>query len=316
MIIAKNISKSFGEKQAVHPISFEVDKGQNLALLGTSGSGKTTTLRMINRLVETETGSISINGKNSNTINQEVLRRNMGYVLQHNGLFPHYTVAQNIAIVPNLLGWKQQEIAYRASELMEQVQLSQSLLQQYPHALSGGEQQRVGLARALAANPDILLMDEPFGALDTVTRHIISHEFSKLEMLKNKTIVLVTHDVQEAFTLGDVIILMHNGSIMQQGTAAELLFKPANSFVQSFFEKNRLQLELQALRLPQILRFLEPADNADGNAVDAELNLWEILSQMDEHPGRAFYAHTQDGGKKLDQQRIFYVLEKFKTAMA
>lgn len=316
MIIAKNISKSFGGKQAVHPMSFKVDKGQNLALLGTSGSGKTTTLRMINRLVETETGSISINGKSSNTINPELLRRNMGYVLQHNGLFPHYTVAQNIGIVPGLLGWKPKAIAYRASELIEQVQLSQGLLQQYPHALSGGEQQRVGLARALAANPDILLMDEPFGALDTVTRHKISYEFSKLEMLKSKTIVLVTHDVQEAFTLGDVVILLHNGSIMQQGTPAELLFKPANDFVRSFFENNRLQLELQALQLHQILHFLEPADTTGGNAIGADLNLWEILSRMDEHPGKTLYIQTEAGEKKLDQQGIFLALDKFKTSMA
>ena len=180
------------------------------------------------------------------------MRRNIGYVLQNNGLFPHYTIAENIAIVPELLKWPKQKTAKRTSELLEQLHLPQNYLSLYPQQLSGGQQQRVGLARALAADPPLLLMDEPFGALDAVTRASITHEFGSLEVLKNKTIVLVTHDIREAFELGDKILLMDKGKIVQAGTPADLLFNPANDFVAKFFEGQRMQLELNAVLLKDI----------------------------------------------------------------
>ncbi len=176
----------------------------------------------------------------------ELLRRGIGYVLQNNGLFPHYTVAENIAIVPQLLKWDSKRIEKRIAELMEKLHLSSDQLKAYPNELSGGQQQRVGLARALVADPPVLLMDEPFGALDNITRSKIHAEFKALDELKRKTIIMVTHDVQEAFELGDRICLMDKGKIIQKGTPAELLFKPANDFVSSFLKEQRLAAGIQS----------------------------------------------------------------------
>ncbi|HXS56011.1 MAG TPA: ATP-binding cassette domain-containing protein [Hanamia sp.] len=257
MISLQNVVKLFGNTKAVNDISFEVDQSENVVLLGTSGCGKTTTLRMINRLTETTSGSIRIGGKNIQEVSPEELRRNIGYVLQHNGLFPHYTIAENIAIVPELLKWSRQKIAARIEELIEQLSLSKEYLSLYPRQLSGGQQQRVGLARALAADPPVLLMDEPFGALDAITRESITKEFLNLEVLKNKTIVMVTHDIREAFTLGDKILLMHNGKIVQAGKAVDFLFRPANKFVEDFFSAQRMQLELNAVILKDIWMYLD-----------------------------------------------------------
>ena len=279
MIVVDRVVKFFGNTKAVDNISFEVEEGENVVLLGTSGCGKTTTLRMINRLTEATSGNISVAGKNIKDVLPEELRRNIGYVLQNNGLFPHYTIAENIAIVPELLKWPKQKIAKRTSELLEQLHLPQSYLSLYPQQLSGGQQQRVGLARALAADPPVLLMDEPFGALDAVTRASITSEFSRLEVLKNKTIVLVTHDIREAFELGDKILLMDKGKIVQEGTPADLLFNPANNFVTKFFEDQRMQLELNAVLLKDIWPHLETKNNHENNvdAIDQDKSIWEAL---------------------------------------
>ena len=278
MITVDRVVKLFGNTKAVDNISFEVKDGENVVLLGTSGCGKTTTLRMINRLTEATSGNISVGGKNIKDILPEELRRNIGYVLQNNGLFPHYTIAENIAIVPELLKWPKQKTAGRTLELLEQLHLSQSYLSMYPQQLSGGQQQRVGLARALAADPPVLLMDEPFGALDAVTRASITREFSRLEVLKNKTIVLVTHDIREAFQLGDTILLMDKGKVVQEGTPADLLFNPASYFVTGFFEGQRMQLELNAVLLKDIWPYLETNnDDNNVNAVDMDKSIWEAL---------------------------------------
>src|ERR1700743_134421 len=249
MITVEKLSKHFGEVQAVDGISFEVIEHENLILLGTSGCGKTTTLKMINRLIEPSSGTIMIDGKNILDQSPEELRRGIGYVLQNNGLFPHYTIAENIAIVPQLLKWDSKRIQKRVAELIEKLHLSTDQLKAYPNELSGGQQQRVGLARALVADPPVLLMDEPFGALDNVTRSKIHAEFKALDELKRKTIIMVTHDVQEAFELGDRICLMDKGKIIQSGTPAELLFHPKNAFVKNFLKEQRLQLEFKALQL-------------------------------------------------------------------
>src|ERR1700759_2333516 len=249
MIKVDHISKSFGKVKAVDGVSFEVEDGENLILLGTSGCGKTTTLKMINRLIEPTGGEIYIAGKNIKEQQPEELRRGIGYVLQNNGLFPHYTVAENIAVVPQLLGWDKKQIEHRTHELLEKLHLDKSHLRAYPKELSGGQQQRVGLARALVADPPVLLMDEPFGALDNVTRSKIHAEFKALDELKRKTIVMVTHDVQEAFELGDRICLMDKGKIVQCGTPADLLFKPADSFVRDFLKEQKLLLEFKSVRL-------------------------------------------------------------------
>ncbi len=278
MITVKDVVKKFGNTIAVDEVSFEVNEGENVVLLGTSGCGKTTTLRMINRLTEISSGEIKVGGKNICEIPPEKLRRNIGYVLQNNGLFPHYSIAENIGIVPHILKWPEEKIAKRISELLEQLHLPQDTISLYPQQLSGGQQQRVGLARALAADPPVLLMDEPFGALDAITRNNITKEFSSLEVLKNKTIVLVTHDIQEAFELGDRILLMDNGKIVQQGKSIELLFRPKNQFVSDFFAAQKMQLELHSVYLKDIFNHLENG-NYENNAplIDENKSLWEAI---------------------------------------
>ena len=278
MIKVEDLSKSFGKIKAVDHISFQVKERENLILLGTSGCGKTTTLKMLNRLIEPTSGKIFINGENILMQPPEILRRGIGYVLQNNGLFPHYTVAENIAIVPQLLKWDKKRIESRVNELLEKLHLDTSYLNAYPNELSGGQQQRVGLARALVADPPVLLMDEPFGALDNVTRSKIHAEFKALDELKRKTIIMVTHDVQEAFELGDRICLMDKGRIIQNGTPAELLFNPVNSFVKDFLKEQRLQLEFKALHLIDIWDWLPTSKKRETKLnLMSDTGLWESL---------------------------------------
>ena len=247
MIEVKNITKTFDGFTAVDNVSFTISAGENLVLLGRSGSGKTTLLKMINRLIEPGSGEIYIDGSNICSRQPEELRRKIGYVFQNTGLFPHYTIAENIAIVPRLLGWGKEKIHGRTLELMKKLHLPAEYLSSYPHQLSGGQQQRVGLARALAADPPILLMDEPFGALDPITRVSLQKDFKELDELKSKTIILVTHDVQEAFELADRICLMEKGRIVQAGKPEELLFHPADEYVKDFFDDQRFLLEVKMI---------------------------------------------------------------------
>ncbi|MEO6522459.1 MAG: ABC transporter ATP-binding protein [Mucilaginibacter sp.] len=279
MIAVKNLSKHFGQVKAVDDISFDIADGETLILLGTSGCGKTTTLKMINRLIEPTKGDISVNGKSIHEQSPEALRRGIGYVLQNNGLFPHYTVAENMAIVPQLLKWDKQKIEQRTDELIQKLHLVEEQLSVYPDQLSGGQQQRVGLARALMADPPVLLMDEPFGALDPVTRFKIRREFKQLDELKRKTIIMVTHDVQEAFEMGDRICLMDKGRIIQTGTPAELLFKPANNFVIEFLKEQRLQLEFKAVTLMDLWDTL-PENLSQAESIDSSQTVWEALELL------------------------------------
>jgi osmoprotectant transport system ATP-binding protein len=265
MIKVENLSKKFDGKFAVERINFEVAAGETMVLLGTSGCGKTTTLRMINRLIEPDAGEVYIDQKNVSGQQPELLRRHIGYVLQNHGLFPHYTVLENMSVVPKLLKWDKEKIRDRSMELLDKLKLDSALGKQYPSALSGGQQQRVGLARALMADPPILLMDEPFGALDNITRTDIRREFTELDELVKKTIILVTHDIQEAFEMGDKICLMDKGKVMQYGTPEELLFKPQSTFVASFLKEHKLLLELKSLKM-------------------GEHTAWELLEQLE--PGK------------------------------
>jgi osmoprotectant transport system ATP-binding protein len=280
MIAVENLSKSFGQTLAIDDISFDVKEGENLVILGTSGCGKTTTLRMINRLEEPDSGKISIHGESIYDQPAENLRRNIGYVLQHNALFPHYTVAENIAIVPRLLKWDKQKIKSRTEELLEKLKLSPSAhMHAYPHQLSGGQQQRVNVARALAADPPVLLMDEPFGALDPVTRSNIVKEFSELDELKKKTIIMVTHDVQEAFELGNRICIMDKGKIMQIGTPPEVLFHPSNTYVQQFLEKQQMGLAFKLVTLKDIWHLIPDIDKKEFNlpGISSSSSIWEVM---------------------------------------
>jgi osmoprotectant transport system ATP-binding protein len=283
MIQVRQVSRRFGNDIAVSDISFTVQERDTLVILGSSGSGKTTTLKMLNRLIEPDSGEICINGRNILHQPLEELRRNMGYVIQQTGLFPHYTVEENISIVPRLLKWPTGKVKERTRHLLETLGLPvKEFAARYPHELSGGQQQRVGLARALAANPPILLMDEPFGALDPVIRHNIRQEFLNLEELKDKTTILVTHDVTEAVLLASQICLMHQGVIQQMGTARELLLQPANSFVKAFFDQNRFQLERMVFSLADIWPYLHFVESEGGNVpiFDSKQSIWQVLNQI------------------------------------
>ena len=267
IIRASRLSKRFGGHSVVQDVSFELAAGETLVLLGPSGCGKTTLLKMLNRLIEPDSGTVEINGHNILSQRPEILRRGIGYVIQQVGLLPHYTVAENVAVVPRLLGHAPAAIAARTTALLTRLHLPPARYAgQYPHQLSGGQQQRVGLARALAADPPIILLDEPFGALDPLTRASIRREFRELEELRSKTMVLVTHDVTEAFELADRILLLDAGQVQQLGTPRELLFQPTNDFVRRFFAAERLALQLRTLTLGDI--FQDNERHQDPGATD------------------------------------------------
>ncbi len=236
MIEITDLTKQFAGHTAVDGVSLHVGQGETLVLLGTSGCGKTTTLKMINRLIEPTSGSIRVDGIDVRQQFGPEFRRRIGYVIQDGGLFPHYTVAEAIATVPKLLGWEADAILERTRELMAKLQLPETILSRYPGELSGGQRQRIGLARALAAKPPVVLMDEPFGALDPFTRRHVRRELFGLNELRETTVVLVTHDVNEALELADRIALMDKGRIIQIGPPDDLLNQPATDFVREFLD--------------------------------------------------------------------------------
>ena len=234
MIELFEVTKRFGAETAVDGISLRVERGELCALVGTSGCGKSTTLRMINRLIEHDGGEIHLDGRPVREFDEQALRRRIGYAIQSTGLFPHWTVARNIGLVPRLLKWPATRVRARVEELMALLGLPlEQFADKYPHQLSGGQAQRVGVARALAADPDILLMDEPFGALDPITRESLQAELRRLQARLNKTILFVTHDMDEALALADRLVVMRAGRIVQQGTPLSLLRDPADDFVAS-----------------------------------------------------------------------------------
>lgn len=235
MIRFQTVSKDYHGKAAVKDLSFVAQKGRITCLIGPSGCGKTTTLKMINRLVEPSSGRILFNGKEHEALDVLQLRRSIGYVIQQVGLFPHMTVQENVCLLESVKKTDRQWRNERCREVLELVGLSpEKFCRRYPHQLSGGQQQRVGIARALMSDPPILLMDEPFGALDPILRSQMHDELIRLNQTLHKTIILVTHDLHEAFKLGDLIILMREGRDIQQGTRQDFLQKPQSGFVQEF----------------------------------------------------------------------------------
>jgi len=246
MIEFRSVTKVFPNGvRAVDELTLTVGEGETLVLLGTSGSGKTTTMKMVNRLIEPTRGSICIDGLDVMEQDPISLRRSIGYAIQHIGLFPHMSVAENIAVVPRLLQWDRERVDKRIDELVSMVGLNPKRFRmRYPNELSGGQRQRIGVARALAADPPIVLMDEPFGALDPITRDQLQNEFLELESEIQKTIIFVTHDVFEAVKMGDRIALLDQGKLQQLATPAELVESPANEFVEEFLGQHRFQLAL------------------------------------------------------------------------
>jgi osmoprotectant transport system ATP-binding protein len=277
MIEISEVSKSFNGWQAVSELSLTIKDGEFVVLIGTSGSGKSTMLKLLNRLLEPDSGSIRLNGKPIVEHSPEQLRRRIGYAIQSVGLFPHWTVEQNISAVPVLLKWPKAKIHERVSELLELLHLPpEKFRRRYPDQLSGGQQQRVGVARALAADPDVLLMDEPFGALDPVTRASLQQELANIHKLSGKTIVLVTHDIDEALALGERIVLMDHGRIVQQGTPREFLLSPENEFVRGFVGQSDVGIRL--LGLDKIAGRVRNEAAIPGEPISSSSTLREALS--------------------------------------
>lgn len=254
MIKVENITKRFKNRMVLKSISFQIEKGEFVSIIGPSGCGKTTLLKMINRLIKPTSGKIYINGENIYDKDPITLRRNMGYVIQQNGLFPHMTIKDNIEIIPKLEKKKSEEIYKRTIELMNMVDLNpDEYLNRYPSELSGGEQQRIGVARAFANDTDIVLMDEPFSALDPITRTDLQNELLNLQSKLNKTIVFVTHDMDEALKLSNKICLMKDGEIIQFDEPEKILKEPENEYVESFVGKNRIWDNPEYIRAQDIM---------------------------------------------------------------
>jgi osmoprotectant transport system ATP-binding protein len=249
MIQVEGLSRRFGSTQAVAEVSFTVQPGELMALVGDSGSGKTTTLKMINRLIEPSSGRVFLDGHDASAIEPHLLRRSIGYVFQRIGLFPHLTVAENMAVPLRLGGWTPDRIRPRVEELLRLVELDPQLATRYPKALSGGQQQRVGVARALAAAPRVMLLDEPFGALDPLTRDRLQQSFDELRRRLALTAVFVTHDVAEAILLADRVGVMRRGRLVQLGTPAQLARHPADDEVARLLDTPKRQ----ALRVAESL---------------------------------------------------------------
>ncbi len=254
MIELRRLTKRYGDAEVVRSLSLTVAKGELLVLLGGSGSGKTTTLKMINRLIEPTSGEVVIDGTRTDSIEGHVLRRKIGYVFQKIGLFPHMTVEENVATPLVLAGWTKGQIEARVAEMLAMVDLDQALARRFPRELSGGQAQRVGFARALAAEPNVMLLDEPFGALDPVTRDKLQQSFLAIRRRLELTAIFVTHDMVEALLIADRIAVMKDGDLVQIGTSRELRGAPASEYVEQLFEMPRRQArivgELEGGRVP------------------------------------------------------------------
>ncbi|MGO8949862.1 MAG: ABC transporter ATP-binding protein [Ktedonobacterales bacterium] len=289
-----NVTKIYPDSKtaAVNQVSFGVEEGNICMLLGTSGSGKTTLLRMVNRLIDPTSGEVQIDGIPTTSQNPITLRRSMGYVIQQVGLFPHLSIEDNVRIVPSILGKPAAETKGRVDELLHLVGLDPAeYRKRYPRQLSGGQQQRVGLARALAADPAVLLMDEPFGALDAITRERLQEELLRIQRGVRKTILFVTHDVEEAFKLGDQIVVMSDGRLIQQGTPVELLARPADEFVAKLVGAESVLRQLQYL---PVTLAQEPATEAACERIPADATLLQALLRLIQTGAQALAVDDHD----------------------
>jgi len=278
MIEIESVSKIYDGNTVVDNVSLTIEPRTITVIVGTSGSGKTTLLRMVNRLVEADAGTIRLDGENNRTIPGYELRRRIGYAIQGHGLFPHRTVAENIATVPRLVGWDRSRIDQKVRELLSLFQLDPDHFgQRYPHELSGGEQQRVGVARALAAEPNVLLMDEPFGALDPIIRAKAQDDLLAIQKHFETTIILVTHDMNEAFYLADKIAVMDAGRLLQYGAPDELVRRPANSFVETMIGASERPFRLLSMR--RVEEAAEPGE-AEGQAIEARASQQDALAEL------------------------------------
>ncbi|MER9264256.1 ABC transporter ATP-binding protein [Mesorhizobium sp. M0195] len=301
MIEIEGITKRYGETTVVNDVSMVIEPRSIAVIVGTSGSGKTTLLRMINRLVEPTSGVIKLDGVDNRSVPDYELRRSIGYAIQGHGLFPHRTVAQNIATVPVLLGWDANRIKARVDELMTLYQLDpQDYGPRYPHELSGGQQQRVGVARALAAEPNVLLMDEPFGALDPIIRNKAQEDLLAIQKRFGTTIILVTHDMEEAVHMGDKIAVMDGGKVVQYAEPAEILAKPASAFVETLVGASE-----KPFRLLSLGRVRDAVENgtAEGEAIPGDASQRDALAEL-LWSGRPALPVTDTDGKPLGRVTV------------
>lgn len=286
MISFKHVSKSYnGTDKAVNDVDFEVEKGEIVIFLGPSGCGKTTLLRMVNRLETISEGSILVNGEDIGQLNVIELRRKIGYVIQSNGLFPNMNIEENVTIVPDLLGWDKKKKHNRYTELMKLIGLDpKEFRKRFPNELSGGQQQRIGVIRALAADPPVMLMDEPFGALDPLIREKIQDEFLQIQREVKKTILFVSHDIDEAIKMADKIVLMRDGEIMQYGTPSDILIHPKNEYVSQFIGKDRAIKHLSLRTIAQMQEKIEllEIDQSieDSKSINVNNNLKDTLAML------------------------------------
>lgn len=279
MIEFQNVSKSYDGATVIEGLDLRIERGEFVVLIGASGSGKSTTLKMINRIEDHQHGRILFDGREIKSFDVRQLRLRMGYAIQSVGLFPHWTVERNIATIPHMLGWPPDRIRRRVSELLQLFQLDESRYRnRYPHQLSGGQQQRIGVARALAADPDVLLMDEPFGALDPVTRASLQQEMRRVHQVSGKTIVLVTHDIDEALLLATRIVLLDKGRIVQAASPLAMLSAPANGFVADFIGRSDIGIKLLSLR--QASELATPGGTVAAPAIAGSTSLREAISLM------------------------------------
>lgn len=278
MIEIEGVSKLYEGRAAVSNVSMTVEEGTITAVVGTSGSGKTTLLRMVNRLVEPSEGVIRIDGEDNRSLPAYVLRRRIGYAIQGHGLFPHRTVFENVATVPRLLGWPKEKVRAKVHDLLELFQLDASLFaERYPHELSGGQQQRVGVARALAAEPALLLMDEPFGALDPIIRAKAQEDLLVIQRQLKTTVLLVTHDMNEAFQLANNIAVMDGGKLIQYAPPEEIIRKPATEFVATMVGAAERPFRLLSLATVASLR---EEGHADGEAIGEDTSQRDALARL------------------------------------
>ncbi len=305
-IACEGVTRQFSNttRPAVDHVSFKVTAGDLVVLLGPSGCGKTTLLKMINRLYEPTEGKIWIGGREIHDLPANELRRHIGYVIQQVGLFPHMTIAQNISVVPRLLGWQRARTDERVKSLLEMVGLPQAYLKRYPRQLSGGEQQRIGLARALAADPDILLMDEPFAAVDAINRERLQGELLEIQRKVHKTVLFVTHDVEEAFRLADKIVVMRAGKLVQYGTPLEIVTRPQDEFVQELVGSGNMLRRLSLIDVQSVLdartswaskQALAHLSLNDPAVVHPEDDLRSVLSLLLDSHGDTLQVVDRDG---------------------
>lgn len=316
MIRLENVSKSYGDgKIAVRDLSLEVPDGEVVALIGPSGCGKSTTMRMVNRLIEADSGTITVDGREVHAFRPEELRRHIGYAIQGVGLFPHWTVRQNISVVPGLLKWERDRIEARVLELLALVGLDPEVYAgKYPAELSGGEAQRVGVARALAADPPVLLMDEPFGAVDPLTRDRLQVEFLRIQNALKKTVLFVTHDMDEAVKIGDRIAVMRDGHLVQEDTPERILAYPADEFVGGFVGNERA---LKRLSLAPVTEALGPVGLAAGCdcSVLVTASMREALAKILELGVTAIGVSDADGSL-VGSVSIDTIVERFKRPLS